>query len=89
MQGLAAAVQRVAGRLDPSAVVVPRAIAGFTDAHYFRTLGITSYGFVPRWLPPRESLGIHGPNERVSIKNLERGAQAMVAILEELGSPGR
>ncbi len=83
------AVQRVAGRLDPSAVVVPRAIAGFTDAHYFRTLGITSYGFVPRWLPPRESLGIHGPNERVSIKNLERGAQAMVAILEELGSPGR
>ena len=79
------AIQRVAARVDPGSVVVPRAIAGFTDAHYFRGLGITSYGFVPRWLPPRESLGIHGPNERVSIKNLERGTQAMVAILEELG----
>ena len=82
------AIQRVAGRLDSGALVVPRAIAGFTDAHYFRALGITSYGFVPRWLPPRESLGIHGPNERVSIRNLERGAQAMVAILEDLGSAG-
>lgn len=81
-------IQRVAGRFDPGALVVPRAIAGFTDAHYFRALGITSYGFVPRWLPPRESLGIHGPNERVSIRNLERGAQAMVAILEDLGSAG-
>lgn len=82
------AIQRVAERLDPGAIVVPRAIAGFTDAHYFRTLGITAYGFVPRWLPPRESLGIHGPNERVSIRNLERGVAAMVAILEELGAPG-
>ena len=82
------AIQRVASRVDPGAVVVPRAIAGFTDAHYFRALGITSYGFLPRWLPPRESLGIHGPNERVSVRNLERGVPALVAILEELGAPG-
>jgi len=80
------AIQRVAGRVDPGSVVVPRVIAGFTDAHYFRAIGIVSYGFVPRWLPPRESLGIHGPNERVAIKNLERGTQAMVALLEDLGS---
>jgi acetylornithine deacetylase/succinyl-diaminopimelate desuccinylase-like protein len=82
------AIERVAKRMEPGAIVVPRAIAGFTDAHYFRGLGITAYGFVPRWLPPRESLGIHGPNERVAIKNLERGTQAMVAILEEIGSSG-
>ena len=79
------AIERTARRFDPGAVVVPRAISGFTDAHYFRDLGIVSYGFVPRWLPPRESLGIHGPNERVSIRNLERGTQALVAILEDLG----
>ncbi len=81
-------IRQVAAQVDPGAVVVPRAIAGFTDAHYFRALGITSYGFVPRWLPPRESLGIHGPNERVSIKNLERGTHALVAILEELSRQG-
>jgi acetylornithine deacetylase/succinyl-diaminopimelate desuccinylase-like protein len=82
------AIEKVAKRLDPGAIVIPRSIAGFTDAHYFRDLGIVSYGFVPRWLPPRESLGIHGPNERVSIKNLERGTQALVAILEEVGGSG-
>jgi acetylornithine deacetylase/succinyl-diaminopimelate desuccinylase-like protein len=79
------AIERVAKRFDPGSVVVPRAISGFTDAHYFRDLGIVSYGFVPRWLPARESLGIHGPNERISVRNLERGTQALVAILEELG----
>jgi len=80
------AIEQVAAEIDPGAVVVPRVIAGFTDAHYFRDIGIVSYGFVPRWLPPQESHGIHGPNERISIQNLERGVRAVVRILEKLGS---
>lgn len=79
------AIEHVALEIDPSALVVPRVIAGFTDAHWFRELGIVSYGFVPRWLPPSETRGIHGPNERVSIENLERGIDATVRILTELG----
>jgi acetylornithine deacetylase/succinyl-diaminopimelate desuccinylase-like protein len=79
------AIERVAAELDPGAMVVPRVIAGFTDAHWFRELGIVAYGFVPRWLPPSETRGIHGPNERISVENLERGIEAMVRILEELG----
>jgi carboxypeptidase PM20D1 len=79
------AIERVAAELDPGALVVPRVIAGFTDAHYFRGLGIVAYGFVPRWLPPSETRGIHGPNERISIENLERGVRTMVRILEVLG----
>jgi len=67
------------------AIVVPRVIAGFTDAHYFRNLGIVAYGFVPRWLPPHETRSIHGPNERISLDNLERGVNALVRILELLG----
>jgi acetylornithine deacetylase/succinyl-diaminopimelate desuccinylase-like protein len=80
------AIETVASRLDPGARVIPRVIAGFTDAHYFRDLGMVAYGFIPRWLPPSETRGIHGPNERVSVDNLERGTRALVAILEELGS---
>jgi acetylornithine deacetylase/succinyl-diaminopimelate desuccinylase-like protein len=79
------AIEEVAEEVDPEARVVPRVIAGFTDAHWFRDLGIVAYGFVPRWLPPSESRGVHGPNERVSIENLERGIAATVKILEELG----
>jgi acetylornithine deacetylase/succinyl-diaminopimelate desuccinylase-like protein len=81
------AIERVASELDPGALVVPRVIAGFTDAHYFRERGMVAYGFVPRWLPPSETRGIHGPNERVSIENLERGVRATVRILEELSAP--
>lgn len=79
------AIERVARAIDPGAMVVPRVIAGFTDAHWFRELGIVAYGFVPRWLPPAETRGIHGPNERVSVENLERGVDATVRILQELG----
>jgi len=78
------AIQAVAGEVDPGARVVPRVIAGFTDAHYFRDLGIVAYGFVPRWLPPSETRGIHGPNEKISIENLRRGVSTLVRILEAL-----
>lgn len=79
------AIRAVARDIDPGALVVPRVIAGFTDAHYFRELGVVSYGFVPRWLPPSETRGVHGVNERVSVDNLERGVEATIRILEELG----
>lgn len=79
------AIHRVAAEVDGNAVVIPRVIAGFTDSHYFRDLGIVSYGFVPRWLPASETLSIHGTNERISIQNLERGVRTMIRILEELG----
>lgn len=82
---LFAAIETVAGEVDPGALVVPRVIAGFTDAHWFRELGLVAYGFVPRWLPPSETVGIHGSNERISIDNLERGVRTMVRILEVLG----
>jgi acetylornithine deacetylase/succinyl-diaminopimelate desuccinylase-like protein len=78
------AIEVVAAEVDPGAPVVPRAIAGFTDAHYFRDIGMVAYGFVPRWLPPSETRGIHGPNERISIENLRRGIATLVRILEVL-----
>ena len=69
---------------DPRALVVPRVNAGFSDAHYFRELGLTAYGFVPRWLHPDDTRGIHGPDERISIENLERGIETQIRILEQL-----
>ncbi len=78
------AIQQVAAREDPDAIVVPRMSAGFTDAHYFRDHGLIAYGFVPRWLSADDTRGIHGADERVSTANLERGTRTLVAILEEL-----
>jgi acetylornithine deacetylase/succinyl-diaminopimelate desuccinylase-like protein len=78
------AIRRVAARSSPAGVVVPRVIAGFTDAHWFRAQGIVSYGFVPRRLRPVETRGVHGVNERISIENLELGVESTLAILREL-----
>jgi acetylornithine deacetylase/succinyl-diaminopimelate desuccinylase-like protein len=78
------AIERVAARTDPEALVVPRLIAGFTDAHWFRELGIVAYGFVPRRLSARDTSGIHGVNEQVSIANLEEGVRTLIRILDEL-----
>jgi len=78
------AIERVAQSPAHQGVVVPRVIAGFTDAHYYRALGIVAYGFVPRWLRPRDTHGIHGPNERISLDNLGRGIATMVELLDAL-----
>ena len=81
---LMAAIARVALRHEPRGVAIPRVIAGFTDAHWFRELGITSYGFVPRRLRPQETRGVHGPNERISLDNLVLAVDTMLEILDEL-----
>jgi acetylornithine deacetylase/succinyl-diaminopimelate desuccinylase-like protein len=86
--GLYRAIERVAAAQDPHAVVVPRVLAGFTDAHWFRDRGITAYGFVPRWQRRGEPRGIHGPNERISAENLQRGVETLIAILVELDREG-
>lgn len=78
------AIERVAHVEDPDAVVVPRVLAGFTDAHFMREIGIVAYGFVPRWHSAGELRGVHGPNERISVRNLERGVTTLLQILDEL-----
>jgi acetylornithine deacetylase/succinyl-diaminopimelate desuccinylase-like protein len=78
------AIERVAAASRPAGVVVPRVIAGFTDAHWFRAQGIVAYGFVPRRLRPAETRGVHGANERISIENLALGVESTLAIVREL-----
>jgi acetylornithine deacetylase/succinyl-diaminopimelate desuccinylase-like protein len=81
---LMTALSEVAAASSPPGVVIPRVIAGFTDAHYFRQFGMVGYGFVPRRLRPFDTRGIHGPNERISLDNLEYGVTKMIEILQEL-----
>jgi carboxypeptidase PM20D1 len=78
------AIKRVARSIEPDSFVVPQIIAGFTDAHYFRSLGITAYGFMPRWYRAEEARGVHGPDEQISVENLERGIETLIAILLKL-----
>ena len=81
---LYAAIEKVAAKSDPPAHTVPSVTIGFTDAHYFRDIGITSYGFTPRALRREDGRGVHGHNEKSKISTLVGAVETLVAILEEL-----
>jgi acetylornithine deacetylase/succinyl-diaminopimelate desuccinylase-like protein len=67
--------------LKPEGPVVPTFIAGFTDSRYFRERGIPAYGLSPFVLGPEDTQGIHGTNERISLRELDRGVVRMRQIL--------
>ena len=71
----------VVKRNYPSASIAPAVSTGFTDSHWFRDLGITSYGFAPFLIPDAEEGGVHGNNERISIENIRKGTAMMVELV--------
>ncbi|MEP6905041.1 MAG: M20/M25/M40 family metallo-hydrolase [Gemmatimonadales bacterium] len=76
------AIAEVTTRHFPKATVTPAVQTGFTDSHFFRDLGIASYGYAPYLIPAADESGVHGNNERISIENLRRGAPILLEIVE-------
>jgi acetylornithine deacetylase/succinyl-diaminopimelate desuccinylase-like protein len=68
-------------RNHPGASIAPAVSTGFTDSHYFRDLGIASYGFAPFVIPDAEGSGVHGNNERISIENIRKGTAMMLELV--------
>lgn len=74
----------VAGEYFPGVTVIPSVSTGFTDSHFFREIGITSYGFSPSMVPVSDGPGVHGNNERISVENVRRGTRMMYEIVESV-----
>jgi acetylornithine deacetylase/succinyl-diaminopimelate desuccinylase-like protein len=66
----------------PGVHVIPGVSTGFTDSHFFRDLGITSYGFGPFVVPRADGRGVHGNNERISVENMIQGTRVMIDLVE-------
>ena len=66
----------------PGANVVPNVAGGFTDSHFFRDLGITSYGYSPAVVPEGDFTRVHGNNERIGVETFEEGVRMMTEIVE-------
>jgi acetylornithine deacetylase/succinyl-diaminopimelate desuccinylase-like protein len=75
------AIQNVS-RSYYDADVIPTVSGGFTDSHFFRDLGITSYGYSPFAFTVAEFSGVHGNDERVSTKNIVNGVKIYYELLE-------
>lgn len=75
------AIADVIHRNYPSASIAPAVSTGFTDSHWFRDLGIASYGFAPFVIPASQAGGVHGNDERISIENIRKGTTMMVELV--------
>jgi len=62
-------------------------LAGVTDASQFSQLGIQTYGFTPLQVPANLSFWqlIHGADERIPVKGLEFGVEAIYKLLHQFG----
>lgn len=78
-------VGEVVKRQYPGAVITYPVLAGFTDSHFFRDLGVHSYGFSPFIAPTRElGGGFHGNDERIGQKAFVDGVKFFYEIVEKL-----
>ena len=80
------AIESLAEEFDPGATVLPYVLAGFTDSHYFREMGIEAYGLGLFKLPVSESERVHGVDERLSLQNLGFGTQFLYELLVRVGT---
>jgi acetylornithine deacetylase/succinyl-diaminopimelate desuccinylase-like protein len=82
---LVKAVAAVAKQRYSQAIIAHPVLAGFTDSHYFRDLGVMSYGFSPFVAPPRDlGGGYHGNDERIGKKVYLEGVRFFYDVIEKL-----
>ena len=72
---------------DPGGTPTPMLFPAVTDARLFAKLGIQTYGFTPLKLPPDINFEhlFHAADERVPVKALEFGTEALFKLLQRFG----
>jgi acetylornithine deacetylase/succinyl-diaminopimelate desuccinylase-like protein len=72
---------------DPDGIPIPLLLPGITDGRFFSRLGIQTYGFLPMPLPEELNFTetIHAANERIPVKAVEFGANAIYRVLRRVG----
>ncbi len=83
--GFVEAMTRAVRAEMPGAALVPETMPGKTDFRFLRPLGVECYGY-GLYDPetPRESMRVHAPNERVSLKTPELTRRACVRLAMDI-----
>jgi acetylornithine deacetylase/succinyl-diaminopimelate desuccinylase-like protein len=68
----------------PSAVVTTKMLSGYTESQLYRQLGIVAYGWAPVYTTPEEDEGVHGNNERISIRNIRQGTREFYEVVRDI-----
>ena len=85
--GLFGTLADILRRADPDGIPVPLMFGATPDARLFSRLGIQTYGFTPMNLPQEFNFfeTVHGADERIPVKSLDFGADAVYRVLELYG----
>jgi len=75
------AIEALAQRRDPGAVVAANVIGGFTDCNAFRAKGVHCYGFLPLHVRPESFELIHGKDERIALQDVGAAVIDLHALL--------
>jgi acetylornithine deacetylase/succinyl-diaminopimelate desuccinylase-like protein len=68
----------------PRAVVTTKMLSGYTESQLYRQLGIVAYGWAPIYTTPEEDEGVHGNNERISVKNVREGTREFYEVVRDI-----
>jgi len=76
-------ILQVMAERAPGSRVIPRMLAGATDAKHVTRLGTRVFGFAPElYLRPGESIRIHGHDERIATESLRWGMRTLYEVVE-------
>jgi len=68
----------------PGAIVTTKMLSGYTESQLYRQLGIVAYGWAPIYTTPEEDEGVHGNNERISVRNVRQGTREFYEVVKEI-----
>ena len=77
-------IARVTKAHHPEALITTKMLSGYTESQLYRQLGITAYGWAPIYTTAEENEGVHGNNERITVKNVRAGTREMYEVVSQL-----
>lgn len=78
------ALSRSAGKVWPSAKIIPFMSTGATDSAELRSIGVNCYGILPFPLTEEDEARMHGHDERVALKSFTEGLEFIYRAVEEM-----
>lgn len=77
-------IERVVTEADPGARAVPFMITGFDDAHFYKRLGIVTYGFQPLRCPRGFDVAnlAHAHDERIPLDGFHWGVRTFYEVVQ-------
>ncbi len=78
---LFAVISRVTKVHHPEALITTKMLSGYTESQLFRQLGIVAYGWAPLYTTAEENEGVHGNNERITVKNVREGTREFYEVV--------